>query len=418
MIIGGFCLGGIAFGSQALFMTVASEVLPRKYRSWGQAAANASVALGSIFSLCVGGYLTRSDPAGFRTYFWIVAGIFGASTILCALLYKSAPRELEVILTTRQKLASLDWIGYFLVASGTVLLCLGLSWAQNPYPWTDPHVLAPFIIGAFLLIALGIYSWKFKKDGLLHHSLFQHRNFAVSIIAVFIEGMAFMAANVYFPYVLSVLQATTMSPFEQALCYMVAFPAFGVAALVSGWYIYKTRTVRVPGIVTFVTFLIFFILMATISPSTPQANYWGYILFYGVALGICLVTFVTAAQFATPPELIAVTSGLTLSMRSLGGSIGLAIFNAVFAHGLTQNLVPKIAAAVTPLGLPTQEIGPLIQGLSMGNLTMVGAIPGITPTIIGAAGLAMSKAYVIAFRYVFIAGGAFSVVAIISKFGQ
>lgn len=416
MAIAGFCIGGIAFGSQALFLTVVSEVLPRKYRSYGQAAANGSVALGSIFSLCVGGSLTQNNPAGFRTYFYITAGIYAGATILCALLYNSPPRELQVVLTTREKLRSLDSIGYAFLTAGCVLLCLGLSWAQNPYAWDDAHVLAPFLLGIFFLVCLIVYAWKFKDDGLLHHALFRDRNFPIALIAVFIEGMAFMAANVYFPYSLSVLQATTMGAFRQALCYNIAFCTFAVAALVAGFYIYKTRTVRIPGMLTFASFIVFFAMMASVTATTHQAFFWGTIIFYGLGLGLCLVTFVTAAQFSTPPELIAITSGLVLSMRSLGGSIGVAIFNAIFAHGLSSNLVPKVTAAVTPLGLSSKEIGPLIGALSAGNITLAESLPGVNLKIIGAAGLAMDQAYVIGFRDVFVCGGCFSVVALFSEF--
>lgn len=39
-------------------------------------------------------------------------------------------------------------------------------------PWTSPIVLAPFIIGFFVLVTLGIYEWKFTKEGMFHHGLF------------------------------------------------------------------------------------------------------------------------------------------------------------------------------------------------------------------------------------------------------
>jgi len=45
----------------------------------------------------------------------------------------------------------------------------------------------------------------------------------------------------------------------------------------------------------------------------------------GTALGLSLVSLITAAQLSTPPELIAITSGLVIGIRSLGGSVGLAI---------------------------------------------------------------------------------------------
>ena len=414
-VIAGFGIGGTSFATQSLFATVVSEVLPRKYRSYGQAANNLAAALGSIFALTVGGRLTRSNPEGFRTYFYIVAGLYAAGSIACAFLYNPEPRELQISLTFRQKIKALDWTAYFLVASGAALVCLGLSWAQNPYPWTNAHVFAPFLIGVVLLFTLIIYSWKLRTAGLLHHKLFQDRNFSITLLSLFIEGTAFFASAVYFPYSLSVMHGETMSPFTQSMCYMVAWPTFGVAAVLGAFYIQKTRTLRIAGVFAFVSFLVFFVLMATVTPSTPEQNFWGYVLFYGVALGVCLVTYVTAAQFSTPPELISITSGTVLSMRNFGAASGLAIYTAIFSHGLSANLVPKITAAVTSLGFPPEEIGTLVEGLTAGNITMLESIPGVSPAIIGAAGTALKEAYAVGFRDVFSCASALVAVAIIGK---
>ena len=45
MYIAGFCLGGVGFGTQGIILAVISEVLPRKFRSWAQAAANCANAV-------------------------------------------------------------------------------------------------------------------------------------------------------------------------------------------------------------------------------------------------------------------------------------------------------------------------------------------------------------------------------------
>lgn len=52
---------------------------------------------------------------------------------------------------------------------------------------------------------------------------------------------------------------------------------------------------------------------------------WIYPIFLGVGLGMSLTCLITIAQLSTPPALIAITSGLIISVRSLGASIGLAI---------------------------------------------------------------------------------------------
>lgn len=64
--------------------------------------------------------------------------------------------------------------------------------------------------------------------------------------------------------------------------------------------------------------------MATATPGSSNAV-WGYPVLLGIGLGACLIALLTVAQLSTPPELISTASGLMIGVRSLGGSIGLAI---------------------------------------------------------------------------------------------
>lgn len=160
-----------------------------------------SNALGLFGGLVVGGSLNRNgNPDGFRYFFYIGMGLFLATGLICIFAYRPPPRQLQK-LQLKEKLSKLDWVGYALLASGLVLFCLGLSYSQNPYSWSDPHVSAPFAIGLSLAIALCLYEYKFKTDGMFHHGLFQKdRNFAIALICLFCDGIAFFAANQYFAY--------------------------------------------------------------------------------------------------------------------------------------------------------------------------------------------------------------------------
>lgn len=159
-------------------------------------------AFGLVTGLTLGGLFNRNgNPDGFRNYFYIAVGLFALAALTCYIAYQPPKRMLQTTLSTRQKLESLDWVGYGLLASSLVLVCIGLSWSQNPYKWSNAHTSAPFAIGVALAIALIVYETKFKADGMFHHGLFsRNRNFAISLLAVFCEGLAFFAATVYFSF--------------------------------------------------------------------------------------------------------------------------------------------------------------------------------------------------------------------------
>lgn len=414
MAIAGFVVAGLSCVSQPLLHAVVSEVLPRQYRSWAQASVNVSVCFGAIFGLLVGGALVQNNNNAFRIYFYISAGIFAVSAAACTILYKPPPRETQKG-SVWIKLQKLDWVGFALVGFGVTLLCLGLSWAQNPFPWADAHVLAPFLVGVVVLLGLVVYEWKFKKDGLFHHSLFQNRNFAIALGCIYVEGHVAFAANYFVPFQLSTLYPS-MGSFRVGLCYSVSYFAFTFFALATGLYIWRSRSVRIPTVTGFIAFILFFILAATAKESTPEANFWGYMIFLGAGLGLLLTTLVVVAQLSTPPELIAITSGLVLSVRSLGASTGLVIYQAVFSNGISKNLFPKVAAMALPLGLPEESLGPLLVALTAGNMDELSNVPGVSPQIREAAASGMKEAYRLAFAYVWATAAAFSVVALIGKF--
>lgn len=164
--IAGFVLIGINYGSQPILFAVPSEILPRKQRPVAQATVNMSASVGGILSLVMGGALLRyGHLENYRTYFYVVAAFFGVSFLGILLFYYPPPREEQVSFTLAQKLQKLDWVGYALFAPGLTLFSMALSWSQNPYPWSDAHVIGPFVIGVAMIIAFIFYEWLVKKDG-------------------------------------------------------------------------------------------------------------------------------------------------------------------------------------------------------------------------------------------------------------
>lgn len=418
MVIAGFCVIGIAFGTQPLLHTVTSEVLPRKWRSYGQAANMVSNSLGSITGLIVGGAFNRTnDPAsdGFRYYFYMAMAWYLVAAILCAVVYNPPKTEVQRELTTTQKLAKLDWIGYFLLAAGLVLFCLGLSWSKNPYEWSDPHVSATFAVG--LAFALGLIGYEafYKKDGMFHHGLFTgNRNFSISLFCVFAEGVAFFAANTYFAFQVSVLYETDAIIVGTRYSLMLISACIG--ASLAGLYCAVTKRVRWVTVVAFTIFVIFFICMATTNRGS-SLPVWGYPVLLGIALGMTLTTLVTVAQLCIPSELISVASGLIISVRSLGGTIGVAIYNVIFNDSM-GHMPENIAKAVLPAGLAPENLPALIGALSAHNTTAISEIPGVTPEIITKGANALLDTYAVSFRHVWISAACFVAVATVGRFSS
>lgn len=165
-VIAGFILVGVNYGCQPILFAVPSEVLPRSQRPIAQASINLSSSIGGLLGLLIGGVLLRyNNLDNYRIYFYVVAAFFGLSLLGVVFAYSPPPREEQVTLGLKQKLGKLDWIGYALIAPGLTLFSLALAWSENPYSWSDVHIIAPFVIGVILIIASILYEVLIKKDG-------------------------------------------------------------------------------------------------------------------------------------------------------------------------------------------------------------------------------------------------------------
>jgi hypothetical protein len=172
-------------------------------------------------------------------------------------------------------------------------------------------------------LALGGYSAFVKKDGMLHHKLFSgNRNFAIALVCLFCEGLVFFAANNYFAFQVGVLYETDALIVSTRYAIMCIVSIF--AAVAAGYIISVTRKLRWITVASFVLLVAFFAAMAKMGTQDSMAV-WGLPVLLGAGVGLSLVSLITLAQLSTTPGLIAVASGLVIGVRSLGGSVGLAI---------------------------------------------------------------------------------------------
>lgn len=369
-----------------------------KYRAMAQVTPNISTGLGAIVSVLMGGALLRhGNLENYRIYFYIAAALYGLGTFGVVVGYNPPPRELQVTLTTAQKFRSLDWMGIFLSTTGLTLFVLALSWYSNPYRFSSAAVLAPFVIGIVLLIAFANYEWLIKKDGILHHGFFHHRNFPISCIIIFAEGVAFFTLNSYFVFEQTVVMGSDSC--DASLRLLIFYCGSIVVTTGAGLYTTWTKRLSDPLVLGFSIYTAFAGAMTTVNATTSPATTCGFATLASVANGLVLLNVIIAAQLATPREMIAVTTSLLIAIRGFGGAVGTVVNNAIISNTLKTNLGPNMAAAVLPLGFPAEELGLLIAALTSNDQEALTHIPGITPTIIGAAVGAIQSSYALAFRH-------------------
>ncbi len=166
-------------------------------------------------------------------------------------------------------------------------------------------------------------------------------------------------------------------------------------------------------VLSFALLVAFFAAMATATRGSSRAV-WGYAALPGLALGAIATTLVVVVQLSTPPDLISTASGLFITSRGLGGTVGLAVYTAVF-NGAMGRVGEKVASVVVPLGVEPGDVPAFVQGLVSRNGTALSEIKGVTGQVVEEGGRALLNTFVEAFRRVWISAGCFVAVATVGK---
>lgn len=147
----------------------------------------------------------RDAHTGWRYFYWIQAGLWGATTLALLVGYKEPKRQsMYSHLSFWAKLGHLDLTGWLLLTTGVTLFITGTSLGGAAYSWTNARTLSTLVIGIVALLAFFIYEWKGTSTGILHHELFrggrnQGRTFAICAILLSVEAIMAFAFGLFYP---------------------------------------------------------------------------------------------------------------------------------------------------------------------------------------------------------------------------
>ncbi|KAG9223106.1 hypothetical protein CCMSSC00406_0000205 [Pleurotus cornucopiae] len=112
--------------------------------------------LGGGLGMTLGGVLTEFSPAGWRSSFFVFAGI-SCICIVGGYFFIDADKP------TTEKNGRVDWIGAFLVTSGLTLLTVVLGQGEAaPKQWATPYIIVLMIFGVIFMITF--FMWQARLE--------------------------------------------------------------------------------------------------------------------------------------------------------------------------------------------------------------------------------------------------------------
>ncbi|KAI2465868.1 MFS general substrate transporter [Annulohypoxylon bovei var. microspora] len=324
-VIAGRVIQGLGGGGlDVLGEIIVSDMTTLKERPLYLGIMAIPIALGSILGPTVGALF--SDFVTWRWIGWINLPLIGISFPLLVIFLRL--RQLESSLDT--KLKRLDWGGMLMFAVGCTVFVLPISWADSLYPWNSYQTILPLLLGFAVLVGFAVYEAK-PEAPVVPHRIFHSRTAVVTLCGAFVHGMTLYTLLQYLPLFYQAvmlntrivsavsLLPTSVASIVGAIASVIAIGKAGVG--------YKPRICLTWALVTLGTGL--FILL---NPSSSSGMRYGIPIIWGSGIGALLRLLHIPMQASVPSvDDTGHAIALLLTVRCLGGLVGLAIGSTVFS---------------------------------------------------------------------------------------
>jgi EmrB/QacA subfamily drug resistance transporter len=313
--------GAGAGGIMSLAMAVVADVVAPRQRGRYQGYLQLVFTLAGVLGPLLGGLLV--EIGSWRWVFFINLPV-GA----IALFIIATKLELPAARTER----SIDYPGAALFVIGVVCLLLVTEFGGQRYAWTSAPTLG---LGAGAVVLLAAFTWWERRaaEPILPPRLFRNSVFLVVTVTFFLATSALFAVVVFVPVFVQIVVG--VSAVSSGLLILPMTLGVTAATIVSGRLIARTGRYKFFPVIGLVLACVGVFLLSRVSPGTSWLTVSLCMLLFGCGFGLVTQVLVIAVQNGTERRDIGVATASANFFRSLGGSIGTAVFGAVFVAGLS-----------------------------------------------------------------------------------
>lgn len=326
-------LQGVGAGAlMPIAIAIIGDIFPPAERGKWQGLMMAVFGIASILGPWAGGTIT--EHWGWRYVFYVNLPIGVIALIFCAFAFPSAFRRAQ---------HAIDWVGTTLLVVATTPMLLGFSWAGNQYPWGNWHVLGGFALS--LVAATGFILWELRyPEPIVDPRLFKNSIYSVSVLASFMVSAGMFGAIMYIPLFTQAVVGDSASNSGIVLTPMML--GFMASSIIGGQLLSRTGRYKVLALVSMAVAVVGMLLLSRMQSTTHNPVVIRNMIVTGLGMGTMMSLFTIVVQNAFPFRMMgAVTSQLQF-FRSIGSTVGLAVFGSLVTAHFTHELPRKIPASV------------------------------------------------------------------------
>ncbi|KAL1635144.1 hypothetical protein SLS56_001896 [Neofusicoccum ribis] len=384
------------------------ELLPNKWRHIGIILAD-----GTVYITILVGPITARFGYEFGNWEWNFYGpaIFQFAAFI-GLFFLYFPPAHPSGLPFMQAIKKVDYVGIVSFTAGCVPVLAGIVWA-GIYESTDPHVVAPLVIGFFFLIVFGLWeTYGGSEHPLAPAHIFASswgRDFTAPCLALSITNMFYYSSSILWPTMTTVFYTNGGTdwrynlvlslPQGLAICFG-AFLLFCFGSKIKHWQWQLVGS-------TFIVVL-FGALLGLATPHN-KGMMIAFLFISQAAFAWSVPLSIMLSQLGVKHKDLGISGGISGSLRFAGGAVATTVYQTIFNNQIAEWTPKLVVPAALKAGLDQSRVTELLSSLSSPDLSTL-----FSPDVVAAASEALKNAYCKGIFVVSMSSMGFGIVAIIA----
>jgi EmrB/QacA subfamily drug resistance transporter len=384
----GFGMGTI----MPLSQTIIGDIISARERGRYMGYIGAVFGLASIAGPLVGGWITDNFSWRWLFYINLPFGVAALAFIVVYLHIPHAPR--------RHKL---DYVGFAALPLALVAVLLATTWGGTTYPWDSWQIISLYAAGALVLIGFLVNEY-YVSEPVLPLRLWKNSVFTLSNVSNMAIAMCMFGAIFFIPVYAQGVVGVNVTNSGAVLIPLIT--SMIVVSIIVGRLITRTGHYKEFMLAGLLIMAGGYFLLTRLEYGSTQTDLTLDMIVVGLGLGAVLQTYTLVVQNATTREDLGVATSTTQLSRSLGATLGTAVFGTIMTNGMKTEI---------PKHLPPQALqGPQAAKLSDGGGVRAVLDPNTLGQLPDAVATGIREGLAAAMHPVFVAGLPILAVALVA----